>query len=66
MSLAENFTLPAKCEHRICPVKRKWAKTKPIYVNPQSSCFASGNPYTSRKREQTVHSRRFSLFLLVE
>ena len=27
-----------------------WAKLKPIYVNPQNSYFASGNPYTSRKR----------------
>ena len=44
-----------------------WAKPKPIYVNPQSSHFASGNPYTSSKREQIgfILAEMFSLFLLV-
>ena len=30
MLLAENYNNVAKCEHRICPVKRKWAKPKPL------------------------------------
>ena len=29
--LAENLKNVAKCEHRVCRVKRKWAKPKPLY-----------------------------------
>ena len=31
MFLAENLKSLAKCEHRIWPVKRTWAKPKPLY-----------------------------------
>ena len=48
-TLIGEFKNAVKREHHVCQVKRKWAKPKPIYVNPQSSCFASGNPYTNRK-----------------
>ena len=46
-----------------------WAKPKPIYVNPQSSYFASGNPYTSRKskskRRKSFYSCSCFFFLSI-
>jgi len=52
MFLAENLksSLSVIIAYELSNEKR--AKPKPIYVNPQSSYFASGNPYTRRKREQ--------------
>ena len=50
MFLAENLEIPLSASIAFDRSNALWAKPKPIYVNPQSSYFASGNPYTSRKR----------------
>ena len=66
MFLAENLKFPLSASIAFDWSNAIWAKPKPIYVNPKSSCFASGNPYTSRKREQVGFiAEKFSLFLLV-
>ena len=50
MFLAENLKIPLSASIAFDRSNTKWAKPKPIYASPQSSYFASGNPYTSRKR----------------
>ena len=51
MLFAENFHFDKSASIAFDWSNAKWAKPKPIYVNPQSSYFASGNPYTSRKEQ---------------
>ena len=63
MSLAENLHF-----HKSASIAFDWsnalgAKPQPLYVNPQSSYFASGNPYTSRKSKSK--RRKILLFLLL-
>ena len=55
MFLAENLKTLLSASIAFDRSNAKWAKPKPIYVNPQSSCFASGNPYTNRKSK---HARK--------
>ena len=61
MSLAENLPFTKVQASHLTGQTQIWAKPKPIYVNPQSSCFASGNPYTNRKSK---HARRNLVYLL--
>ena len=47
--LAENLRTLLSASIAFVRTNEKRAKPKPIYVNPQSSYFALGNPYTNRK-----------------
>ena len=51
--LAENLKNVAKCEHRVCRVKRKWAEPKPI-------------SQTERANTQDKKSCMFALFSVSE
>ena len=67
MFLAENLKIPLNASIALDQSNALWAKPKPIYVNPQSSYFALGNPYASRKRKQIGFiAETFPLFLLVQ
>ena len=53
MFLAENLKTPLSASIAFDWSNDLWAMPKPIYVNPQSSYFALGNPYTNRKSKRT-------------
>ena len=67
MSLAENYCFNKSASIAFYWSNAEWAKPKPLYENPQSAYFASGNPYTKQK-EQTRKAKNLEcllFFLLV-